>query len=219
MGVRVEQRLIREGLVRGFESRGVATVVTATSSLTELLRVAQVVALDVAVVEVREGETSARGSLTALRQADPQLRIVVLHEGLDSFELHRLRRAGAHAAVHSHDGFRGLIGVVCGGLEESKVPVVADAPKRIAHRPQLTSREQQVLELVATGLTSRTISTHLDVSPKTVENHKQRIFNKLEVQSQGHAVAVALRLGLISAIPARALSPVHDAVIATAAAV
>jgi DNA-binding CsgD family transcriptional regulator len=65
----------------------------------------------------------------------------------------------------------------------------------------LTPREREVLELVSTGLTSRVISTHLGVSPKTIENHKQRIFHKLGVQNQGHAVANALRAGLIAAVP------------------
>jgi DNA-binding CsgD family transcriptional regulator len=37
----------------------------------------------------------------------------------------------------------------------------------------------------------------MGISPKTVENHKQRIFSKLGVQNQAHAVAVAVRQGLV----------------------
>jgi DNA-binding CsgD family transcriptional regulator len=37
----------------------------------------------------------------------------------------------------------------------------------------------------------------MGISPKTVENHKQRIFAKLGVQNQAHAVAVAMRSGLV----------------------
>ena len=36
------------------------------------------------------------------------------------------------------------------------------------------------------------------ISAKTVENHKQRVFRKLDVQSQSHAVSVAMRLGLLN---------------------
>jgi DNA-binding CsgD family transcriptional regulator len=65
----------------------------------------------------------------------------------------------------------------------------------------LTKREQEVLRHVAAGLTTQESARVLLVSPKTVDNHKQRIFNKLDVQSQAHAVAVAYRIGILSAQP------------------
>jgi DNA-binding NarL/FixJ family response regulator len=61
----------------------------------------------------------------------------------------------------------------------------------------LTPRETTILESVGGGWTSRQTSEMLHISPKTVENHKQRIFAKLGVQNQAHAVSVAMRRGLI----------------------
>jgi DNA-binding CsgD family transcriptional regulator len=61
----------------------------------------------------------------------------------------------------------------------------------------LTLREVDVLNLVGAGLTSREISVALEISHKTVENHKQRIFCKLGVQNQAHAVSVAMRTGVL----------------------
>ena len=55
-----------------------------------------------------------------------------------------------------------------------------------------------MLTLVGGGHTSREISCQLRISHKTVENHKQRIFGKLGVQNQAHAVSVAIRKGMIS---------------------
>ena len=51
--------------------------------------------------------------------------------------------------------------------------------------------------LVGSGLTASQIAAQLCISTKTVENHKQRVFRKLDVQSQSHAVSVAMRLGLL----------------------
>ena len=62
----------------------------------------------------------------------------------------------------------------------------------------MTPRELDVLCHVGAGWTSREISGRLAITHKTVENHKQRIFGKLGVQNQAHAVAVAIRGGLIS---------------------
>jgi len=68
----------------------------------------------------------------------------------------------------------------------------------------LTPRELDVLRLVAAGLTTGEIGPRLGISPKTVENHKQRLFAKLGVQNQAHAVSIAMRAGLLD-IPGQRL--------------
>lgn len=66
-------------------------------------------------------------------------------------------------------------------------------------RRSLTGREVDVLRLVASGMSAQEVAQELGISAKTVENHKQRIFAKLSVQSQTQAVARAMRTGLIAA--------------------
>jgi len=61
----------------------------------------------------------------------------------------------------------------------------------------LTSRELQVLRLVATGRTNRAISEELGVSEKTVARHVSNIFNKLDVSSRAAATAYAFEHHLI----------------------
>lgn len=53
----------------------------------------------------------------------------------------------------------------------------------------LTEREHQIIELVARGLPGKQVATHLGISPKTVEQHKTRIFAKLGVSNQTAAVS------------------------------
>ncbi len=74
--------------------------------------------------------------------------------------------------------------------------------------PTLTGRELEVLRLIGAGLTTQEISALLGVTRRTIENHKRRIFAKLGVQSQAHAVASAARLGLLAAPAAEAGMPV-----------
>ena len=50
-------------------------------------------------------------------------------------------------------------------------------------------------------MTAADCAAALHVSPKTVDNHKQRIFSKLGVQNQAHAVALAHRIGLLGRAP------------------
>jgi len=61
----------------------------------------------------------------------------------------------------------------------------------------LTGREIQILNLIAAGCTAREVSDRMAITYKTVENHKQRIFGKLGVQNQAHAVSIAFRRGIL----------------------
>lgn len=61
----------------------------------------------------------------------------------------------------------------------------------------LSSREQQVMRLVAEGMPSRAIAAHLNLSAKTVENHRANLMKKLDVHSKMELVRYAARLGLI----------------------
>ena len=61
----------------------------------------------------------------------------------------------------------------------------------------LTPREQEVMTLVAEGLTTNEISERLFISPKTVENHRSSIMRKLDLHSTIEIVRYAAKLGLI----------------------
>jgi DNA-binding NarL/FixJ family response regulator len=61
----------------------------------------------------------------------------------------------------------------------------------------LFQREQQVLRLLAQGLTQAAICAELHISGKTVATHVQRILAKLDVHSRAEAVAFAYRHGLV----------------------
>jgi DNA-binding NarL/FixJ family response regulator len=73
----------------------------------------------------------------------------------------------------------------------------SDSPDRSPTPGALSPRELEVLHLLAKGGTTRTIGSDLGVSPKTVENHKTRIFAKLGVRSQAEAVSTASTMGLL----------------------
>jgi DNA-binding NarL/FixJ family response regulator len=61
----------------------------------------------------------------------------------------------------------------------------------------LTTRERQVLHLLAEGVKNQEIAKRLSISPKTVDNHRTRIMAKLNVNSFGQLIAYALKEGLL----------------------
>jgi pimeloyl-ACP methyl ester carboxylesterase/DNA-binding CsgD family transcriptional regulator len=62
--------------------------------------------------------------------------------------------------------------------------------------PELTSREHDVLELVAQGLSNDEIAARLVLSPKTVRNHVTRVYSKLQVNSRSQAIVLAREAGM-----------------------
>jgi DNA-binding NarL/FixJ family response regulator len=79
--------------------------------------------------------------------------------------------------------------------------VVDDYAKRIVDGDQsvfsmLSDREREVLQLIAEGQTTKQIATHLHVSVKTIETHRQKIMEKLDVHSVAELTKYAIREGL-----------------------
>jgi DNA-binding NarL/FixJ family response regulator len=66
----------------------------------------------------------------------------------------------------------------------------------------LTERENEVLRLVATGLTNRQVGERLFISSKTVSVHMSNVLAKLGASSRAEAVSVAHQRGLLEAEPA-----------------
>lgn len=84
---------------------------------------------------------------------------------------------------------------------------VCDAPGLVddpGDRPGLTHREQQILELIAAGLTAVAIAHRLRLSPRTVAKHQERMYRKFGTSDRLTTVLRAQRVGLLpSVVPAR----------------
>ena len=62
---------------------------------------------------------------------------------------------------------------------------------------RLSVREQQVLDRVTAGNTTAEMATEFNLSVKTIEAHRARLFRKLQAKNGPHAVAIAFRMGLV----------------------
>lgn len=114
----------------------------------------------------------------------------------------------AHAAAR-HLGARPLADAATALAQRARLPLTpaaerAPAPADAAEALGLTSRERDVLRLVAAGHTNRRIAEELFISPKTASVHVSNILAKLGVSGRGEAAAVAHRLGLF---PAESVMP------------
>jgi DNA-binding NarL/FixJ family response regulator len=146
----------------------------------------------VAVFEADTPRWSNERLVTLLRQSARDMRMVGVHDALPTAYVIRAYDSGVSALVSYTSGLDALLDAVKNPL----LPVEAARAKRVDGHT-LTERELQVLYLISAGYPPKQVATELGISLHTVENHKQRIFAKLDVHNQAHAAASAVRLGLL----------------------
>ena len=105
--------------------------------------------------------------------------------------LHAIRAAGKGETIFSPAVARRVIDFFTGARRSE---AERDVPARSF--PELTSREREVLDLIAQGLSNPEIAARLYLSPKTVRNHISNIFAKLQVADRAQAIVRAREAGL-----------------------
>jgi DNA-binding NarL/FixJ family response regulator len=195
--VQQQQRLFREGLALLVSADADLSLAGTAVTDVDLAALCDDLGAGVVLFEIDADDWDGSRLAVTLGRRHPQLTFVGVAVAPTATDASRARLAGVHAVVGRGDGFEVLREAVLASAA-ADAPTAA-MPPRADRRSSLTGREIDVLGLVGAGWTSREISDRLEISHKTVENHKQRIFDKLGVQSQSHAVAVALRRGIISA--------------------
>lgn len=68
--------------------------------------------------------------------------------------------------------------------------------------PELTRREQQVLELVASGYSAKEVANQIGIAPRTAERHIENVRLKMRAKNRPHLVTQAVRAGYLKIEPA-----------------
>jgi two-component system, NarL family, response regulator NreC len=159
-----------------------------------------VVVMDVAMPELNGIEATRR-----LVAANPHTRVLALSMHKDSVYVREILRAGARGYLLKDSGAGDLVTAIrsVAGGEGYLSPAVSDAVlddyRRHVTNPidLLSSREREVLQMLAEGKTNKEIAGVLNLSVYTVDAHRGRIMEKLNVHSINELVRFALRNGLI----------------------
>jgi DNA-binding NarL/FixJ family response regulator len=202
VAVQQRQRLFREGLGQLLQAEDDIDMVGTAGTSADLIAVCQAHCPDAVVMEADVVEWDPGRLARGLRRAVPALRILGLSTGeMSRADIARARRDGFRDVLPRAAGIGSILVALRATSAIHRLGPQADALRHGAASDTaelvLTPRELTILNLVGAGFTSREISGQLAISHKTVENHKQRVFGKLGVQNQAHAVSVAMRLGLI----------------------
>lgn len=204
--------LYRDGLRARLGARQDFSVVGEAGSSAEGLRMAKELAPDLAVVDISLPDGSGIELTREMRAVRPDMPVLIvsMHAKLDFIAA--AFQAGASGYMSKESGGEGILQaidtVLAGGqyLDGSLSPTVLRRLSDISGRKAktvdasygtLSLREQQVMRLLAEGLTPEEIASKLFVSRKTVLNHRYSIMTKLGIKSPMAFVRHAARLGLI----------------------
>lgn len=154
---------------------------------------------DITLMDLRMPGGDGIGTTKAIRQIDPEAKIIALTSYDGDQEIYRALEAGVRGYMLKesvHTEIVRAIRVVHSG-KRLMPPEVAE--RLSEHFPQvaLTPREIEVLQHVAKGLGNKEIGVRLGTAAGTVKMHLQNILSKLGASDRTHAVTLAIRRGII----------------------
>ena len=194
-----DHRLLREGLARIITVQPDMTVVAEANNGDEAVEQFTRHRPDVTVMDLQLPILSGLEAIRAIRDLDPMARIVVLTMYDGEEDIFQAFQAGAMAYLLKDTVADDLVRVLRAVHAGERVvpPDILAALEARASQPALTTRELQVLELLATGKRNKEIAAVLGMSNDTASAHVKNIFQKFKVHDRTAAMAEALRRGII----------------------
>lgn len=191
---------MREGLRRSLEASGLVVVGEAGDGAAALRAVAtllpEVVLMDVSLPDV-DGVALTRQLVTA----HPELQVVMLTMFSDQATISDAIHAGAVGYLVKDCTTAEIVSIVQAvaageaALSQNLAETILRTVRR--HQGLLSSRELEVLQLVAEGQSTTEVATKLYISVKTAKNHLANIYQKLDANDRTQAVLQGLRMGII----------------------
>ncbi len=205
-----DHALFRQALRAVLDGEPDLDLVGEASDGEEAIRMAEELAPDVVLMDVRMPNIAGIDAARRLKESLPSTKVVMLTVSDDEEDLFDAIKAGASGyllkEINPDEVARAIRQIQAGqsllspSMASKLLTEFATMTKQAEERPfhpRLTDREMQVLKLVAQGMTNREIGKELHISENTVKNHIRNILEKLHLNSRMEAVIYAVREKLL----------------------
>jgi DNA-binding NarL/FixJ family response regulator len=203
--------LVRQGLRRILEGTDDLEVVGEANDGLDLLQLLKRVTPQMVILDIFMPNLRGIEAITEIKTMQPEVKILILTMHRDKEYLYLALSAGAKGYLLKEDAARDLFSAIA-EVRQGKtyispyfsdtvindvVQIVKGNAKVIFETDPLTSREREVLKLVAEGKSSKEIANLLFISVFTVNNHRASIMEKLNLNKATDLVKYAIRKGYI----------------------
>ena len=208
-----DQQLMREGLRVLLDLIPDIRVVGEAGDGAEAVEQAQQMQPDVVLMDVRMPQLDGVAATRHLREACPEIKVIILTTFDDDEYVFEGLRAGAAGYLLKDVPSEQLVDAIRAAARGEAFIQPSVARKVVAEFARLTEREHyrheqplveplsarelEVLALVAEGLSNREIGDHLFITPGTVKNHVSNVLAKLSVRDRTQAILRAQEMGLL----------------------
>ncbi len=198
--------VVREGLSALLDSVPSITVAGIAGTGREAVQAAVRLRPQVLILDIQMPELSGIAAAAEIVRVAPDVAVLMLTMFDDDDSVFAAMRAGARGYVlkgaQQDEIVRAIHAVAAGeaifgpGIARRVLGLVSAPPAVGAPFPELTGREREVLDLIASGARNAEIARRMSIAPKTVANHVSAIFAKLQVADRGEAIIAARDAGL-----------------------
>jgi len=197
--------IVRQGFRALLEREGLEVVAEAADGY-EAVRLASDLRPEVAILDFAMPLLNGLDAAKQIRLRSPGTRMILLTVHTEDHYVLEALQAGVHGYVVKTQAASDLVQAIrsIGGQAIYLSPTISRAvveayfEKAAPPGDVLSSRERQVLQLVAEGKTTKEIAAVLGISVKTADSHRSRIMRKLNIHETAGLVRFAIRRGLIN---------------------
>jgi DNA-binding NarL/FixJ family response regulator len=205
-----DHTVVRQGLRKVLEERPEWEVVAEAGDGREAVRRAEELGPDVAILDITMPLLNGVEATRQIVRRSPGTRVLVLTMHSDEAYVNQILQAGATGYLLKESADVDLVQAVSAVSQGKSFfsPAIARvmlddyvrqlADKGITDRYEsLSEREREIFQLIAEGKANKEIAAILSISPSTVETHRARIMEKLDLHSAAEIVLYAVRKGVI----------------------
>lgn len=219
-----DHAIVREGLKQIIAKQADLSVAGEAANGNDVLRLVREQEWDVLVTDMSMPGRNGLELIKLVKQERPQLPVLVLSMYDEEQYAVRAIRAGASGYLNKESASEQLVAAIrkiaSGGVHASEAVTQAlfstlrgargagraNDAQRALHE-QLSDRELQVLQLIASGRSITEIATLLALSPKTVSTHKSRLLEKMHLGNQAELIRYAIEHRLVDGAPMLPVPP------------
>ncbi len=207
-----DHRLLREGIKSLLEKAGDIEVVGEASEGGEAVAKAQSLSPDVVLMDITMPGINGLEATRQIKSLKPNIKVLILSMHESNQYISQFLRSGASGYVLKDSAASELVGAIHAVFQGDAFLYPSIARKLLEEYMQkvqsgeesesydgLTSREREVLKMIAEGKSNKEIADLLSLSVRTVQAHRANLMSKLHMHDRTELVRYAIRKGLIPA--------------------